>query len=311
MRLFPMDPSMLKLTIASTGCTFQPLYRRQPSTMERVHLTTTERIMPRLLIFLLMTLAGGGLMMAQTGVSINSTGTAPPAVGVLDLREPNVADRNKGLLIPRIVLTGTNVATVPAPAVGLLVYNTAKTALLGNDAQYNVTPGFYIWDFRQRWVRHGSLVRQPALYPNNTILTTTSGAWTAISGMVSATMPLLAGDRVLLKGYGTATSSGSGFAEGLAVIRYDNGGGYQPLPNGSGTTGFAFDTEVTVVTGPPTATVIHRGIYANWGVSGWFDVLVDGTYTFAMGIERLTGNVSIASGTANLPGALLVEIVRP
>ncbi len=59
-----------------------------------------------------------------------------------------MADINKGLLINRIALTATNVATpISSPATGLLVYNTA-TASSGSTA---VTPGFYYWD-GAKWV---------------------------------------------------------------------------------------------------------------------------------------------------------------
>jgi hypothetical protein len=74
-------------------------------------------------------------------VSISPTGNAPDNSAALDIRDYT----NKGLLIPRIALTSnTDVTTIPAPALSLLVYNTGTGGL---------TPaGYYYWD-GSRWVR--------------------------------------------------------------------------------------------------------------------------------------------------------------
>lgn len=66
-------------------------------------------------------------------VAINATGAAPQASAMLDISNPN-----KGLLIPRVALTGINdVSTIPSPATSLLVYSTTNNG--------NITPGFYYW----------------------------------------------------------------------------------------------------------------------------------------------------------------------
>ena len=65
-------------------------------------------------------------------VSINNDGSPPSASAMLDVKHAN-----KGLLLPRVALTGTDdVATIPAPLLSLLVFNTATTS--GGTA---VTPG--------------------------------------------------------------------------------------------------------------------------------------------------------------------------
>ncbi len=80
---------------------------------------------------------------AQNGVSISNNGTPPDASAMLDLQSSD-----KGLILPRVMLTSTNVtAPVQSPALSLLVYNT-NTAGSGATA---VTPGFYYWDGTQ-WV---------------------------------------------------------------------------------------------------------------------------------------------------------------
>lgn len=285
-------------------------YIKQPSPMIFVNHSMKARFSIGATVCLWMAMTSSAS--AQTGqLGINSTGATPAQVSLLDLRETNAADRTKGMLIPRIALTATNdPMPVALPANGLYIYNTATSTLTGANAQYNVTPGFYLWDVQQRWVRHESLVRRPTLYSTTTTLSTTSGvSFSAINGTISAPMDLREGDRVWLKGHGTATPSGQGHAQGLAELAVDAGLGYSALPNGSGTTGFSLDNSLTVVSS--SVNVLHRGNYANWGVSGYYDVLADGTYTFAMGIRRLSGSVNIASGGLNLPGALLIEVVRP
>ena len=80
-------------------------------------------------------------------IAINTTGAVPAASSILDL-----VSADKGLLVPRIVLTATNVAApVVAPAVSLLVYNTNTAGVIPN----NVTPGYYYWD-GAAWVRVGT-----------------------------------------------------------------------------------------------------------------------------------------------------------
>ena len=80
-------------------------------------------------------------------IGINSTGAVPAASAVLD----RVA-ADKGLLVPRVLLTATNSALpVAAPAASLLVYNTATAGVAPN----NVTPGYYYWD-GAAWVRVGT-----------------------------------------------------------------------------------------------------------------------------------------------------------
>lgn len=61
----------------------------------------------------------------------------------------DIVSTKRGLLIPRLSLSATNVAApVDTPAQSLLVYNTATTSTGTND----VTPGFYYWD-TDHWAR--------------------------------------------------------------------------------------------------------------------------------------------------------------
>lgn len=75
-------------------------------------------------------------------VGINTT--SPDSSAVLDLVAKN---NNKGLLIPRIPLTGpSDILTVPNPAMSLLVYNTTTNA--------SISPGFYYWNGTS-WMKLG------------------------------------------------------------------------------------------------------------------------------------------------------------
>ncbi|MFN8281893.1 MAG: hypothetical protein U0U67_01675 [Chitinophagales bacterium] len=70
---------------------------------------------------------------AQNNVGVGTN--TPDASAKID-----ITSSNKGLLIPRIALTGINDAvTIPSPATSLLVYNTTTAGIAPN----NVTPGFY------------------------------------------------------------------------------------------------------------------------------------------------------------------------
>jgi hypothetical protein len=77
-------------------------------------------------------------------VGINTTGAAPDNSAMLDIDAGN-----KGLLIPRVALSATNVASpITSPATSLMVYNTANA---GSGATA-VSPGYYYWG-GSAWIR--------------------------------------------------------------------------------------------------------------------------------------------------------------
>lgn len=66
-------------------------------------------------------------------LAVNTTGATADASSIID-----ISSSNKGMLIPRVALTGTgDVTTIASPATSLLIYNTATVS--------NVTPGYYYW----------------------------------------------------------------------------------------------------------------------------------------------------------------------
>lgn len=82
------------------------------------------------------------ILLAKTGftqnVGISATaGFTPDNSAGLD-----ISYTNKGLLVPRVALTATNVAgPISSPATSLLVYNTTAAGTSPN----NVVPGYYYW----------------------------------------------------------------------------------------------------------------------------------------------------------------------
>ena len=77
-------------------------------------------------------------------VSINNDGSQPDSSAILDIKS-----NSKGILIPRVALTGANdIATIASPKPSLLVYNTATTGSGSN----SVEPGFYFWK-DSIWIR--------------------------------------------------------------------------------------------------------------------------------------------------------------
>lgn len=96
-------------------------------------------------------------------IAINTTGSAANAAAGLD-----VDFANKGLLVPRMALTGTTLAApLAAHVAGMLVYNTATVA--------DVTPGFYYND-GSRWLKS---VPQPGA-TNGTMQYWSGTAWVNI-----------------------------------------------------------------------------------------------------------------------------------
>lgn len=84
------------------------------------------------------------LLTTALGANAQSVGigtAAPDASAILDLTSVN-----KGLLIPRVSLTGLNdAATIASPATGLLVYNTNAAVPGGVGFYYNSGKGSAIW----------------------------------------------------------------------------------------------------------------------------------------------------------------------
>ncbi len=102
--------------------------------------------------------------LSAQNVGINSSGATPDASAGLDI---DFAD--KGILIPRVALTGlTDVATIATAGNSLLVYNTATAGSIPN----KVFPGYYFWDdintIWKRLINGGTIVGPTADVANST-----------------------------------------------------------------------------------------------------------------------------------------------
>ena len=79
-------------------------------------------------------------------IKIGGGGGTPDASAILDASNVTAATAKKGFLGPKVALTGTgDVATVPTPTAGLMVFNTAAAGT-GTTA---VTAGYYYFDGTQ------------------------------------------------------------------------------------------------------------------------------------------------------------------
>lgn len=156
---------------------------------------------------------------AQSGVGINSTGSPANNSAGLD-----VDFSNKGVLIPRIALSGvSDVSTIPSPANSLLVFNTTNGA--------GLTPGFYYFDATlNQWTAVGgsggggggftvacgspqedmTLVRNNGQWECNDVLEV-DPTWNAVSinnfSGPSSSYNLLVSGNVGIDGLGTPSSS--------------------------------------------------------------------------------------------------------
>ncbi len=128
-------------------------------------------------------------------VGINSTGATPNASAALD-----VDFSNKGMLIPRVALTGrTDVSTISSPATSLLVYNTATAGTSPN----NVYPGYYYFD-GANWDRFIT-DRNRTFLPSN--VTNNNATANTIADITGLSFAVLSGVKYKFKFYITYTSA--------------------------------------------------------------------------------------------------------
>ncbi len=113
-----------------------------------------------------------GFQWVLAQVSLNTDGSNPDPSAAFD-----VQFTNKGVLIPRIALSGANDnSTIPSPATSLLIYNTS-IAGSGINAVY---PGYYYWN-GTKWVRFLVDKESWLIVGNDNVTAPTSGYGTAIN----------------------------------------------------------------------------------------------------------------------------------
>jgi hypothetical protein len=230
-------------------------------------------------------------------IGINTTGAVPAASAILDL-----VAADKGLLVPRVLLTATNSALpVAAPAASLLVYNTATAGVAPN----NVTPGYYYWD-GSAWVRVG----------------TGNPGWTLLgnAGTVAATNFLGTTDNVdlvvrtnnieRLRVMGATGRVGWGTIAPVAPLEVNSGAALDAIYGHSTNVGGWLGRETNITFGVPVQTLLGAGVYANNPSAGYTSA-----YTQSTGAATVAANINFsdvwiaqynyvqnASGTAAPPG---------
>ncbi len=87
--------------------------------MEYVLIISMNTLYPMKKTFLLSFTLLSAALFAQVGINTNS----PDPSSILDIKSTN-----KGVLIPRVTLKGTNdVSTISSPVLGLMVFNTTAS----------------------------------------------------------------------------------------------------------------------------------------------------------------------------------------
>ncbi|MEL6812375.1 MAG: hypothetical protein AAFP76_13675 [Bacteroidota bacterium] len=143
------------------------------------------------------------LLAQQVGIN-----TSTPAAGAaLD-----ITHANKGLLIPRVELTGTDDITTitPSATTGLMVYNTVIAGALA----VQVTPGFYYWSGVQwrRLYNQGYTLLYEQTAQNNAVGSST--VYTDLTGLDTGTIniPFSGIYQIVVTGYYAAGSITGGIS---------------------------------------------------------------------------------------------------
>ena len=157
-------------------------------------------------LILMCTLA---LVYAQS-VGINADGSQPDASAMLDVKSSS-----KGLLVPRIALTGTSDAlTISNPATGLLVFNTNTAS--------GITPGYYYnsgTSGAPTWTRLITSVAaadgSETLVNSGTLISVTGSGTTASPYVVnySGTLPVASGGTGATTAAAARTNLGAGTSD--------------------------------------------------------------------------------------------------
>lgn len=216
------------------------------------------------------------LLLSKSGISqnigINATGAIPDVSAMLD-----VVSTSKGLLIPRVALTGVNDAgTIATPQTGLLVWCTGGGGLSPAGFYYNSgTTGSPVW----------------VQLLNGGTPTAPGTAWlvNGNNGITSANFigPI---DSIPLNFQITGNTAGTIDPSGPTFIGYKSGN------NNTGTynTGIGFKALYSNVAGNNgTAIGTNAMLYANSSAVSFSD------YNVAVGFEALRGSSTPSSNTGN------------
>ena len=246
----------------------------------------------RALIFSLLFISINGL--AQN-IGVSTTGAIPDASAGLD-----ISFTDKGLLVPRVALAGTNVAgPITLPATSLLVYNTATVG--GANA---VTPGFYYWDGTQ-WIRFTTATfvdtDDQTLSTNGDTLFIADGNFVVLPDqIVTLDSAYDAGGR----GNGRTIIADSGAVlvqgtDGFQVLGTD-GSGENLVLSGAGTRMFFYPRKSAFRTGFAAGTEWDDDSIGVYSFAAGNNVKAKGLYSTAIGLnQNVTGTAATALGVGH------------
>ena len=201
--------------------------------------------------------------------AINSDGSVAHPSAMLEIKSSN-----KGLLIPRVALTGaTDATTIPSPAFTLMVYNTTFAGT-GNTA---IIPGYYYWN---------------------------GGSWTSFAFNPTAAVTGL--NDFVVKGYDIGQGVGVKKGYGAVGINYIIAlGGTFPCHNGcGGQYDGALIGEIKLFTGnyPPEGWAICDGqllpILGNQSLFAIIGTTYGGNGQTNFGVPDLRSAIPIQPGTS-------------
>jgi hypothetical protein len=212
-------------------------------------------IMKKILLLTLFFLSIG--VFSQVGV-----GTTVPN-GALD-----VTSTNDGLLIPRIALAATNVATVITPTTSEMVYNTFTSAVGPNQ----VTPGYYYWN-GALWVRLAtgnsadwSLTGNSGTTPGTNFVGTTDNQSLVFRANNTEWMRIVNTGNV-----------GIGITAPTTKLEVSSGATADAIFGHSNNVGGVLGREANITLGVPTQTLSGSGVYANNPAAGYTSVYAQST----------------------------------
>lgn len=221
-------------------------------------------------------------------VAINTTSTPANSSAMLD-----ISSAGKGLLIPRIALSGTtDVSTIVTPATSLLIYNTATTG--GNGL--GVTPGFYYWK-NPNWI--------PIATATDTWSTTGNAKTSEYDNFIGTTDNKPLNFRVNNVGAGGLNPITGNVLFGIkSMSTYSSG--YSNVALGSGALHWNSSYSNTVAIGDSAlysiGSIIAPGINATGNVAVGSKALytnLEGYHNTAIGYQSLVDNTSGYRNTAS------------